>query len=151
MLTLFPDEQIVPQSSEGAVTLTTHRICYEYKEWGRSYNQNIMLEHITSCENYYHTQVWLLIVGGLCLVGGLIAGANSNTEALSIGTLVALICGLLFWITRRNFVIIASPSTKMQIKVTGMQRERILNFINKVEQTKHQRILTINNRNNITG
>jgi hypothetical protein len=151
MLTLFPDEQIVTQSSEGAVTLTKHRICYEYKDWGRSYNQNIMLEHITSCENYYSTQVWLLILGGLCLVGGLIAGANNNTAALSGGTLAALVCGLLYWLTRRNLVIIASPSTKMLIKVTGMKREQILNFINNVEQTKHKRILALNNRPNISG
>jgi hypothetical protein len=152
MLTLFPDEQIVTQSSEGSVTLTTHRICYEYKDWGRSYNQNIMLEHITSCENHFNTQVWLLLLGGLCLVGGLIAGTNNNnTAALSGGVLAALVCGLLYWLTRRNVVIIASPSTRMLIKVTGMKREQVLKFINNVEQAKHKRILTLNNRPNITS
>jgi hypothetical protein len=149
MLNLFPDEQIVTQSSDGAVTLTTHRICYEYKDWGRSYNQNIMLEHITSCENYYNTQVWLLVLSGICFVGGL-AGANSNTGALTGGVLAALIFGLLYWLTRKNLIIIASPSTKMLIKVTGMKRDQVLNFINNVEQTKHKRILALNNRPNIS-
>jgi hypothetical protein len=148
MLQLFPDEQIVLQSSEGSVTLTTHRICYEYKDWGRSYNQNIMLEHITSCENYESSQILFLILGGLCLVGGLIAASNNNAGAFGTATLIALAFGLFYWLTRRNFVVIASPSTKMQIKVLGMKRERVLDFINKVEQAKHKRVQSLNNRPN---
>ena len=148
MLQLFPDEQLLTQSTDGGVTLTTHRIAYEYKEWGRSYNQSIMLEHITSCENAYNTQVWLLILGGLCFVGGLIAATNSNTEAFGMATLIAIVCTAIYWLTRSNLVIIASPSTKMLIKVNGMKRDRVLEFINKVEQAKHKRVLTLNNRPN---
>ena len=148
MLQLFPDEQLLTQSTDGGVTLTTHRIAYEYKEWGRSYNQSIMLEHITSCENSYNTQVWLLILSGLCFVGGLIAATNSNTEAFGMATIIAIICAVIYWLTRSNLVIIASPSTKMLIKVNGMKRDRVLEFINKVEQAKHKRILSLNNRPN---
>jgi hypothetical protein len=146
MLQLFPDEQLLTQSTDGGVTLTTHRIAYEYKEWGRSYNQSIMLEHITSCENAYNTHVFLLILGGLFFVGGLIAAINSNTEGFGITTLMAVICGTLYWLSRSNLVIIASPSTKMLIKVNGMKRDRVLEFINKVEQAKHKRVLTLNNK-----
>lgn len=55
MIKLFEGEKIVLQSEHRLVelTLTSHRICYEYSVWGNSYNQNIALEHITSCENKY--------------------------------------------------------------------------------------------------
>ena len=139
MITLFPDEEILTQSPEGMVILTTHRICYEYKELGRSYNQSIALEHITSCENFYNTQIWLLILGGIIFLGGLFAGTQNNSGALSIAILVAIVCGGLYLLTRQNFIIIASPSTKMKIKVTGMKREQVLSFINKVEQAKNKR------------
>lgn len=143
MLTLFPDEQIITQSSEGAVTLTTHRICYEYREWGRSYNQNIMLEHITSCENYSSNRYTLLILAGLLLA---VAIFSNETEIKAPAVAISLLCAFAYWQTRSNFVIIASPSTKMRIKVTGMRREKVLDFINKIEQTKHKRIVSLSNR-----
>ncbi|MBS1510275.1 MAG: hypothetical protein JST86_05500 [Bacteroidetes bacterium] len=149
MLQLFPDEQLLTQSTDGGVTLTTHRIACEYREWGRSYNQSIMLEHITSCENAYNSYVSLLILGGVCLVGGLIAAANNGTNAFGIASLLALTLFLVYWLTRSNVVIIASPSTRMRIKVDRMKRERVLEFINRVEQAKHRRILSLSNKPNI--
>jgi hypothetical protein len=146
MLQLFPDEHLLTESTDGGVTLTTHRIAYEYKEWGRSYNQSIMLEHITSCENAYNSQVWLLILSGLCFVIGLIAATNNNIQSFGMTTLIAIICAGLYWITRSNVVIIASPSTKMLIKVNSMERDKVLDFINKVEQAKHRRVLSLNER-----
>jgi len=143
MLQLFPDEQIVSESSDGSVTLTTHRICYEYKDFGRSYNQNIMLEHITSCENYANSQIFFLVLGGIAVVAGLIGAANDNPDILAPVLLAALIFGILYRLTKRSYIIIASPSTKMQIKVTGMKREKVLDFINTVEQTKHKRLISL--------
>jgi len=148
MLQLFPDEQLLTQSTNGGVTLTTHRIAYEHKEWGRSYNQSIMLEHITSCENVYNAQVWLLIIGGLCFISGLFAAANNNTRPFGMMTLIAIICAGIYWLTKSNLIIIASPSTKMLIRVNGMKHDRVLEFINKIEQAKHKRMLVLNNRPN---
>ena len=122
--------------------MTTHRIAYEYKEWGSSYYQSIMLEDITSCENSYSSQIWLLILGGLSAVGGLIAATNNNTESFGAGMLIALVFAALYWFTRRNVIIIGSPSTKMLVSVKGMQSDRILEFINKIELAKHNKSLT---------
>ena len=156
MLSLFPEEHIITQSSEGAVTITTHRICYEYKEVGRSYNQSIMLEHITSCENRYITQVWLLVLGGLFIALGLMMGSTSNpynnhNSMISLFILLALICGALYLSSRRSFITIASPSTKMKINAAGMKKQQVLDFINKVELTKHKRISELNNRSTFTS
>jgi hypothetical protein len=146
MLQLFSDEKLLTQSLDGGVTLTTHRIVYEYKDWRRSYNQSIMLEHITSCENAYKTQVWSLILSGLCFVVGLIEATNNHIEQFGSATLVAIAFAAFFWFTKSNLMIIASPSTKMIINVKGMKRDRVLEFLNNVEQAKHKRLLTLNNR-----
>jgi len=149
MLTLFPGEHIITQSSDGAVTLTTHRICYEHREWGRFSEQSIMLEHITSCENYYSTQVWMLIATGLCVIAAVIGGVTNDGSVLTAGLLVAFVFAFLYWLTRQNFVVISSPSTNILIKVVGMKREQVLKFINNVEQARNRRISILNNRTSV--
>lgn len=146
MLNLFPEEEIVTQSSEGSVTLTTHRLCYEYRDWGRAYNQNIMLEHITSCENYYSSQIWLLVLAVISFLISIGAGLSQQGPAFGTAVLAAAILGFLYWISRSNYVVIASPSTKMRINMARMKREKVLQFINNVEQTKNKRLISLNNR-----
>ena len=149
MLDLFPDEKIITQSNGGIVTLTSHRICYEQKEWSQSYNQNIMLEHITSCENKSTSNVWILIIGTISII---IAFASTNPkDAISFVFILALLSFLLYRASRRSEIIISSPSTKMKINVKEMRREQVLNFINMVEQTKHRRIISLNNRSIVTN
>jgi hypothetical protein len=149
MLSLFPDEKILTQSNGGVVTLTTHRICYESEEWGRSYNQNIMLEHITSSENYSSSQVWLLISAGICIVYAIISAQNRESQYIVPAIVIAVIFGIIYNSTKRNFVIISSPSTKMKIPVEGMKRDAVLGFINKIEQAKNNRVNSLNARPNI--
>jgi hypothetical protein len=146
MLALFSDEQIVTQSTDNTTTLTTHRLCYEHREWGRSYNQSIMLEHITSCENYASSQVIFIVISVACLFFGFLAGAGGNPSALIVMTVIALVVGAMYFITKASYITIASPSTKMKIKVNGMKSEQVMDFINKVEQTKHRRLLSLNGR-----
>ena len=101
-----------------------------------------------SCGNDYSSQVWLLIAGGLFLIGGLFAAANNNTEVFGTATLVSIALGALYWFTRRNIVTVSSPSAKMRIKVTGMKREQVLRFINKIEHAKHERAILLSNKSN---
>lgn len=146
-MTLFTDEKIITKSNNNQVILTSHRICYEYKEWGRAYNQSIMLEHITSCENHNLKNKSLVILAIVFAIIGFICISNNEDDAFGIFSLIAIGLTILYWLTRKNFIIIGSPSTKMSINVKGMSREKVLSFINDVEQTKHQRLLTINSRN----
>lgn len=142
MLSLFPDEHLVTQSSDQSVTLTMHRICYESREWGKSYNQNIMLEHITSCENYFRNQYMLLVIAALFVIAILSNDATIKAPAV----VAALLLAFFYWRSRSNMIIVSSPSTKIRINVTGMSRAKVLDFINKIEQTKHKRVLSLNNR-----
>lgn len=97
MLTLFPDEKIVSQSDDNSVTLTTHRICYEYREFGRSYNQNVMLEHITSCESVANSSIGLLIFTIICTVILLITLINNASDEAKGVFFILGIIGLIFW------------------------------------------------------
>lgn len=142
MIKLFEGEKIVLQSEHRLVelTLTSHRICYEYSVWGNSYNQNIALEHITSCENKYTSQIVFAIVSVGCLIFGLSIGTEIS---IVIGFVLFLVFAIIYVYTKQNNIIIGSPSTKMKIDVKGMKNETIIDFINLIEETKYKRILSI--------
>ena len=146
MLSLFPDEHIISQSSDQSVTLTSHRICLDSRVWGRSHHQHIMLEQITSCENYSRNPYLLLVLGGFCTAIGLpvIMGFNPalTTPILALGLLLLFF----YWRSRRNMIIISSPNTKISLNVTGMNRIRVLDFMNKIEQTKYKRIMSLSGK-----
>lgn len=144
MINLFPDEKIISSSDKEQVILTSHRICYEYKEWGKSYNQSIMLEHITSCENYSFTKYWLLILAFFSFAFTVFSAGENNEEGISIGVIITIILIFIYFLTRKSFVIIGSPSTKMEINVKGMKRDKVLFFINEIEHAKHSRLLNLN-------
>ena len=139
MIKLFEGEKIVSQTTDNSVILTTHRICYEYSVWGNSFNQNIMLEHITSTENRYSSNVILVFLS----IGSLIAGFSIGDFGLAIGFLFFIVFALVYAFTKQNNIIIASPSTQMKIAVNGMKREKILDFIDLVEETKNKRIINL--------
>lgn len=133
MLTLFEGEKIVSQSDDESVTLTNHRILYKTAVWGNIYNQNIALEHITSCENKHISYVLLIFLAIISLGVGI-----SNEEF--VGTILAsTTCLLLYKFTKRNILVISSPSTKMSI-VAKMNKEKVLEFIDLIEATKYKRI-----------
>jgi len=125
---LFPDEKIVTQSDDNSVTLTTHRICFESRGLQTSGTKNIMLEHITSCESAakkYYFWIILAVVGLLILVPG-------NEQIKLIGGLLGMVGVAAFFLTRKAFVRIASPTSEILINVKGMDRSKVLEFIDKI-------------------
>ena len=144
MLSLFPDEKIVSQSSDNSVTLTSHRICYEYKSFSQSYNQSIMLEHITSCENYSSSSIVALILSCVALVLTVSAGYGRQSDLVILLFTLCVASAIYYWLSRKNFIVISSPSTRMMIRTKGMRSDLVLSFINKVEQTKHSRLVKLN-------
>jgi hypothetical protein len=51
MLSLFPQEHILSQSSDNSFILTSHRLYQQEKVFSSTQTKSIMLEHITSCES----------------------------------------------------------------------------------------------------
>lgn len=146
-MVLFPDESIVTESKDKSVTLTTHRICYEKRGIQTSGTKNIMLEHITSCESVtkkYFFWLLLTIIGLLMLL----SGANDNIQP--IGGLLGIIGVAAFFLTRKAFVRVASPTSEILINVKGMDRSKVLEFIDRIEQTKHKRLVAVGGKSNLT-
>jgi hypothetical protein len=135
---LFDGEKIVSQSLYSIVelTLTTHRICYDYSVWGTSLNKSIALEHITSCENKNTSQIGYIALSILSLIIGFSIG---NPLSAGIGFLSFIVFAIIYVLTRQNIIIISSPSMRIKVSVSGMEREKILEFIDLVEESIHRK------------
>jgi hypothetical protein len=83
MVNLFKNEEIISQSSDNQVVLTTHRICIAQRGWGLVYNHHIMLEHITSTEVIVKSYPILLILS-ICSVIAAFALFQTDEAALPI-------------------------------------------------------------------
>jgi uncharacterized membrane protein YtjA (UPF0391 family) len=142
MKKLFEGETIVSQSEYRLceITLTTHRICYEYSVWGNSYNQNIALEHVTSCENKYVSQIGFIVLSIISPIFGFSIGKEIS---IGIGFLLFFVFVMIYLITKQNNIIIGSPSTRMKINVKGMEKDKIIDFIDLIEETKHKKTLSL--------
>jgi hypothetical protein len=136
---LFEGEKIVSQSIHSLVnlTLTTHRISYEYSVWGTSIIKSITLEHITSCENKYTSQISFIALAIISLIIGFSIGTEAS---MGIGFLSFIAFSIIYAFTRQNNIIIGSPSARIRVSVSGMEREKILDFIDLIEETKFRRI-----------
>lgn len=144
MIKLFEGEKIVSQSEHRLVelTLTTHRICYEYSVFGNSYSQNIGLYHITSCENIYASNIIFAILSVVSFIMEFLIGTEIS---IGIGFFLFVFFAIIYALTKQNNIIVGSPSTRMKIDVKGMKREKILAFIDLVEETKNKRISSLKN------
>lgn len=140
MLQLFPDESQILESNNKSVLLTTHRIRYQYKDWGRSYNQSIMLEHITSCESYTGSLFIFLVLSIISAAVGLLGVGSGEGEYVAAALIIALLFFIIYWASRHAFIVVASPSTKMKIRIIGLTHQNMLDFLNKVELAKFERM-----------
>lgn len=140
---LFPDEKMVSTSNDNTIFLTTHRIYQEEKGFSSSTTKSIMLEHITSCSSLHKKNffwIFVALVGASVIVYSM--SENEDAGFLAGGGLIVV--GLvLFFITQRGFIRVASPSADIMMKVSGMKRPQITEFIDLVELTKHQRVTAL--------
>lgn len=67
-----------------------------------------MLEEVASCAMTRLTYPWLLVVAGLCVLGGLVAGAQNGGGPIAVGVFFALVCGVAYLLSRQQVVVIAS-------------------------------------------
>jgi len=145
MLALFPGESVVSYADEIGVTLTTHRICIQEKEPDRSYYQDIMLEHITSCKQHTSSNGLLLILSLLTFIIAIMAGPARIRDAAA-ALIIGAVLLLAYLLTRKKQITIASHDTKLNISVPTMNTSSIAGFVDKVQQTKNNRIVVLNKK-----
>ena len=143
MRTLLPNEEELLKNSK--LTLTNIRVLYS----DQNKNKSIMLEHITSIENEYKSYNFLLVLAGLFGIGGFLTLLNSNKhfmggfELLILFMIPALISAFLYYITKKNLLIIRSPSSNISIKTIGTTKEELLSVMDKIEMAKNKRLIEL--------
>ncbi|MGK4568059.1 hypothetical protein [Flavobacterium sp. 3HN19-14] len=143
MLPLFNNEKIVSQSANGAVTLTTDRICYQYEQDGETQHRAIMLEQVTSCKNNFSSSISLLALAGISFVVGML-GMLTHVNSLYAMLLVSVLLLAIYVPSRRNVMVIASAEGEMEVPASDIEAEYIEEFLNKVEVVKYERIINLN-------
>lgn len=130
---LFLGEQVIISSDNNTITLTNMRIRKELRSWGNSFNQSILLQHITSCEVKHKSNPIFLILSAISILASVYYYSQPYGESQGqIPLLFAAAFALIYFLDRRSYIVIGSPSTKMYIKVSG-GRTSSLDFISSVE------------------
>ncbi|GDX53477.1 hypothetical protein LBMAG27_25240 [Bacteroidota bacterium] len=137
---LLEGEEIISQSNDKQVTLTTYRVYYDSSQFGKAHTASIMLEKISSVEIHYSSWILFLILGGLFAIAGLACGANNQGPAMMLGLAIAAVLILFYFLTRKHVVTIASDGgAKINFRTKGIKREAIIDFMNQVDKAKNNR------------
>jgi hypothetical protein len=146
MLKTFEGEQIVSSSDNGYVTLTTHRISMESKEFGRSYYIAIFLEDISSIQMHYRSFMTALWIGIFAFTGSIYTffmnTGNYDDQMFAKVLLFAAIISVAIWLFSKRRIVSIYPNggKPMEFLANQMSHESIQSFLAQVQLTKAQRI-----------
>lgn len=106
---LFEDEQIITQSDKNIITLTNRRIRYADSQGSKAHFVSILLEKISCIEVNYQSKPFYLLFGLLFALAGFFTTANFDRgEPLFLGGVIAVIFIILFFLSRKHFLVISS-------------------------------------------
>lgn len=138
---LFQGETLISESDNNEITLTSHRVRYNSSSSGKGDIISIALEKISSIEIHYKSWILILLLGILFAAGGMVMGVNDRGGAMVMGLAVGGVCVLLYFLTRKHVVTISSDGgAKINFETNGMKRDTLLDFINKIETAKANRL-----------
>jgi hypothetical protein len=134
---LFPSEELITQSDDKIITLTTRRIPYKTKSWGRAHLISMNLEKISSVEVRYKSWVIILLIGVLLCIAGLYFGANNAGDLMMAGVGLGFLCVVLYFVTRKHVITISSDGgAEINFHTSRIKDEKLMEFINMVEKAK---------------
>ena len=134
---LMNNENVVSESDNKEIVLTTHRIRHSIKRWGKSRITSIMLEELDSCEIRTISSPLFLFFAALIALGGFIIG----DDFVVYGFVVGLLFAAFYYFTRFQVISLKSSSSIINLRTTGMSLEMARSFIDTVEATKQNRYL----------
>lgn len=95
-----------------------------------------MLDAVTSIEFKYNSWPVLLVISVLCLIGVGAAFNEGESDLALYLAIGAVVFATLYFTSRSHVIKIASPSAAFQFVIKGMSTEKVLDFVNKVEQAR---------------
>jgi hypothetical protein len=139
---LLPNEEKLITSNADKIILTNHRIQMTDSVWGQSFTVSIFLEDISSIEIKYKSNILLIILGVICVLGGFyMAGQSRGSEGMIGGLVLGAIFFAIWWFTRKHIISIASDGgASLNFMVQGMGDEKINDFIHNVSLAKQTRV-----------
>lgn len=135
-MNLLDDETVVLESDNNELVLSTHRVRFNARTWGRSHVTSLMLDQVCSCEIRYWSHPVLLVMAAAALILGL-----ASDDGARIGLLVALVCLIIYWLGRRQVLTIRSAGAAINARMSGGNVKTAERFIDEVERLKNRRHL----------
>ena len=141
---LMPGEKLLREagspSSDLHFALTTHRVRYKQKRFGRGEIISIMLDQVASCTLAQRSRPVLLGFAGLSVLVGILAAAdNDNLGPLVVTVVVAAVMLLIYFTSRQQLLELESAGATIRLKTKGMSATELESFIDAVEVAKHAR------------
>ncbi len=138
---LLPNEDRLLSSNGDKVILTNYRILMTESVWGQSFSISIFLEDISSIETKYKSNIFLLIIGAICVLVGFYSATNGGGQAMVIGVVIGGIFFAIWWFTRKHIISISSNGgALLNFMVQGMDDDIINNFVYRVSLAKLTRV-----------
>lgn len=139
---LLPNEEKLITSNEDKIILTNHRIQMTDSVWGQSFTVSIFLEDISSIEIKYKSNILLLILGAICVLGGFyVGGQGSGIEGMLGGIVLGGIFFAVWWFTPKHIISISSDGgASLNFMVKGMGDDKINDFVHNVSLAKQTRV-----------
>jgi hypothetical protein len=136
------NESVVLESQGKSLILTTHRIRYQSEALGNAEIRSIMLEELASCAIVHSSNVILLILAGICFLGGFLFSASARAEGpLIVGVLLAVILVVVYFASRRQVLALGSAGTTISVNTQGIKLDWLKEFIDQAEAAKNARYL----------
>lgn len=136
-MNLMPGEKVLLESDGKTLVLTTHRVRYEIDALGSGEIKSILLEELASCAMTRTSNPILLVVAAICFLVGLVTGRG----AIAGGFILALILLIIYFVTRKQSLLLASAGATITFDTRGMSPEDVKKFIDRTEAAKNDRYL----------
>jgi hypothetical protein len=139
----MPNESVLIETEGKTLALTSHRVRYQSEAVGNTTIRSIMLEELASCAMVHSSNIILLILAGVCFLGGLFVYASQPRAdgALVFGVLLAVVLVIAYFASRRKVLALASAGTTITVNMRGMKLDTVKNFIEQTEAAKNKRYL----------
>lgn len=134
-INLLPDEQVVRESPQGILTLTTKRVRYDSTYFGGSRFVSITLDSVASCGLVTKSFPILLLLSAAAFFGGYTYTGHDDTRSILYGIGAFLV--VLYFLTRRGYISIASNGgQRIQMPSSNMTRDYTIEFFDALEREK---------------
>lgn len=143
---LLQGETVLMSSDNNTLVLTNYRVRYDAKEGGASRYIGITLDAVSSCGLVTRSHPILLILAAIAVFGGFAGfmGRMNGDSYLAFGLVIGAILLLAYFLARSAvFSISSNGGEAIVVPAKGMAREKIVEFLQAVEDAKLNYLLGI--------